>query len=299
MPGYSQPLYILPFDHRGSFIKSFIGPIKLPSIKQAKLITDYKKIIFAGFLLALKYIQHPEYAAIMLDEDYGLPIIQAAKKKNVLVCLSVEKSRQKSFAFQYGVKFGQHILDVQPAIVKALIRYNPLNKKINQAQLAKLKELNDWCQANKYKFMVEPLVPATPANLKRARGKQEIYDAKIRPGLTLRMIREFYAAGIQPDIWKIEAFENKEDWQAAIDAIRDTSAKKDVAIIMLGRGESFAKVKSWMNIAPKHLLNGFAVGRTVFLRPLMDFHTKKINKDRAIKEIAKNYIELVKYWQKE
>ena len=71
-----------------------------------------------------------------------------------------------------------------------------------------------------------------------------------------------------------------------------------MAIILLGRGESFAKVKQWMSLAPRHQLNGFAVGRTIFLRPLIDFHQKRISKKECVTEIAKNYLELVKYWER-
>jgi len=297
MLGYPKNLYILPFDHRSSFIKTFIGAVKELDGQQKKLISDYKKIIFEGFLMSLGYVKNPVESAIMVDEDFGLEIIKLAKKKNIIICLPVEKSGQNNFAFQYGHDFSQHIQALKPDIVKALVRYNPADKKINQGQLEKIKELDSWCKDNSYKFMVESLVPPTPGQLKRARGRREVYDEKIRPALTLRMINEFHQAGIEPDIWKIEAFEHEDAWSETIDAICD-GERSAVAIIMLGRGESFAKVKTWMSLAPRHQLSGFAVGRTIFLRPLVDFHQKRISKKECMTEIAKNYIELIRYWEK-
>ena len=299
MPGYCHHLYILPFDHRSSFARVFLGNFKKLDKKQIKLIKSYKQIIFDAFLLAIKHIIPADDCAIMIDDVFGADIIKSAQKKNITVCLPVEKSGQQQFSFEHGKNFDKYILNFQPQIVKALVRYNPNkdNKKNNLIQLKRLKKLNDWCRAKNYKFMLELLVPSTESNLKRARGKRENYDLRIRPQLTSRAISEFSQAAIWPDIWKIEAYEKQEDWQEIIDLIRD-DGRDEVAIIMLGRGESFAKVKSWMNIAPKHLLNGFAVGRTVFLRPLLDFHQKKIGKKQTIWQIAKNYLELIRYWEK-
>ncbi len=298
MASYPDNLYLLPFDHRSSFIKAFFNNPKQLDAQQKKLIIQYKKYIFDGFLLALGYVKNPADCAIMIDEEFGLDIIKSAQHKNIIVALSTEKSGSKVFSLAYGNQFNKHILKIKPNLVKALVRYNPVNKQVNQTQLKRLKQLHDWCQDNSYKFMLESLIPPTPAQLKRFKNKRELYDAKLKPSLTVKMINEFRQAGIEPDIWKIEAFENQEDWPEIVDLIREKENTREVGIIMLGRGESFAKIKFWMNIAPKHLLNGFAVGRTVFLRPLLDFHHKKITKNQAIKQIAKNYLELVKYWQK-
>ena len=294
--GYPKNLYILPFDHRSSFIKAFIGDIKNLDNKQKKLVSSYKKIIFEGFLMALGYVKNPIDCAVMVDEDYGLEIINLAKKKNITFCLPVEKSGQKNFDFQYS-NYDRHIEDIEPDIVKALLRYNPADKS-NQMQLKKLKQLDNWCKKNDYKFMLESLIPATLGQLKRVNNNQEKYDLKIRPDLTVRMVNELHIAGIEPDIWKIEAFETATDWHEVVETIRDGGKRAEVAIIMLGRGESFAKVKTWINEAPRHLLNGFAVGRTIFLRPLRDFHQRIISSKQTVTEIAKNYIELIRYWEK-
>ncbi len=297
MLGYPHKLYVLPFDHRSSFIKAFLGTSVELDKKQIKLIKQYKQVIWEAFLLALKYIDEPQACAILVDDEFGSEIIKQARKKNITVCLPVEKSGQKEFKFEHGREFSKAIEQIKPQIVKALVRYNPANKKINLNQLKRLKRLGDYCQQNDYKFMLELLVPPTASNLRRVRGKKENYDLKIRPALTLKAIKEFHQAGVEPDIWKIEAMESQAAWSELIDLIRD-GGRDEVGIIMLGRGESFAKVKQWMNLAPRHLLNGFAVGRTVFMRPLLDLHQHNIGRKWAIKQIARNYLELIRYWHR-
>lgn len=297
MLGYPHKLYVLPFDHRSSFIKAFLGQPKTLDKKQIKLIKQYKQIIFEAFLLSLKYVNEPKECAILVDEAFGGEIIKYARKKKITLCLPVEKSGQREFKFEHGRNFVRAIEQIKPQIVKALVRYNPANKKINLDQLKRLNKLSDYCHQNDYKFMLELLVPPTDSNLRRVKGKKENYDLKIRPTLTLKAIQEFHQAGVEPDIWKIEAMENQTDWAEVIDLVRD-NGHDEVAIIMLGRGESFAKVKQWMNLAPRHLLNGFAVGRTVFMRPLLDLHQQTIGRPWAVKQIAKNYLELIRYWER-
>jgi myo-inositol catabolism protein IolC len=298
MLGYPHKLYILPFDHRSSFIKSFFGDLEILDKKSFKLICEYKETVFEGFLLAKKELKRENSLAILVDPYFGEKVIKEALKKSITVCLPVEKSGSKIFGFEHGDKFGEEILKFNAPIVKALVRYNPANIQGNLIQLKRLKKLSDFCRDKDFKLMLELLIPPTALDLKRVGRNFEAYDKKIRPRLTLKTVREFHAAGVEPDIWKIEALEKDSDWPEIIAEIRAGKERKNVAIILLGRGESFAKVKNWFDAAPKYELNGFAVGRTVFLRPLIDLHNKQISRKETIKEIAKNYLELIAYWEK-
>jgi len=299
MLGYPKNLYVLLFDHRTSFVENFFGAVKKLTPAQTKIIQNYKDIIFQAFVLAIKKAKfYSGTPAILVDEEFGAPLLRQAQKKKITFLLPVEKSGQKTFSFAHGSSFGMEIKRWRPDIVKALVRFHPSDTKTNQLQLRKLSELSRFCQANDYKFLVELLVPPAPADLKKVKNNRETFDRQIRPALTVRTVKEFHAAGIEPDIWKIEALEKASDWPRVIRAVRAGQARQCVSIILLGRGENFAKVKSWMDTAPKRELNGFAVGRTVFLRPLIDLHSGAISKKQAIQQIANNYLELVRYWQK-
>ncbi|NMB48450.1 DUF2090 domain-containing protein [Candidatus Kuenenbacteria bacterium] len=299
MLGYPKNLYLLPFDHRTSFIQTLFGPVKKLTSTQIKIIQNYKTLIFQAFLLAVKKAKFTAgLPAILVDEEFGLSILKSARKKKVAFLLPVEKSGQQIFAFAHGRNFGRVIQTLQPDIVKALVRSHPALKKENQIQLPRLATLSTWCRQNNFKLLVELLVPPTSADLKNFKNKREAFDRQLRPRLTVQVIKAFHAAGIEPDIWKIEALEKSSDWPKVIQSARAGTERQQVSIILLGRGESFAKVKSWFDVAPKRELNGFAVGRTVFLRPLIDLHSGKINKKQALRQIADNYLELVRYWQK-
>jgi len=298
MKGYVAPLYVLPFDHRSTFAKKLLDleyPVK---DKDKAKVTQYKKIVFDAFREAQTKCHCSERLAILVDEEFGLPIIKEAKKNNLHFYLPVEKSSQDVFKFEYGTKFKEHILKYRPTFVKALIRYNPSNKKDNILQRKKMKQLVKFCEEEELKLMIEPLIPATSAQLKKFKGDTRAYDKKMRPELARQMVAELYADGIVPDVWKIEAMENKKEWKRLGEVIRDCREHRNIGIIVLGRGEDAEQVNKWIKTAASSgLVNGFAVGRTVFFKPLQDYRDKKITRDEAVSKIATNYVNMIGLWR--
>jgi len=298
MLGYPKNLYILPLDHRDFLVKILFGLKGALNVKDHRLMEKYRELVFDGFYAAYKKLNNKPELAILVDEEFGSSVLNSARKKKIVFCLSTEKSGQSGFTLEYGRDFGKHIEKFHPPIVKALVRYNPANIQVNRTQLKRLKQLSDWCHTYGYKFLLEPLVPPTVADLEKCHGRQDLFDKNIRPRLAQTMVKETQLSGVEPDIWKIEAFESTKDWEKIIPVIRRGQSRSEVGIVLLGRNASFAQVKRWFNLAPREQLNGFAVGRTVFLRAVEEFHAKKINRPAAVKIIADNYAELVRYWTK-
>jgi 5-dehydro-2-deoxygluconokinase len=78
------------------------------------------------------------------------------------------------------------------------------------------------------------------------------------------------------------------------------SGGRKVGVITLGRGESKDKVKEWLSVGAKIPgIIGFAVGRTIFWDPLVEFRAGKIDRKIAAEKIAACYTEFVELWQNE
>jgi 5-dehydro-2-deoxygluconokinase len=102
-------------------------------------------------------------------------------------------------------------------------------------------------------------------------------------------IEQLQAAGVEPDIWKIEGLDRRADCQAMVSAAR-AGGRDGVGCIILGRGESEAKVAEWLQVAasvPGFI--GFAVGRTDFWDPLIAWRAGKYTRAQAATEIATRY----------
>jgi myo-inositol catabolism protein IolC len=289
--GYKKKLFILPFDHRTSFVKLF-GFVNIDlSSEEKETIANAKEIIYLAFKRAVEQEIPKEQAAILIDEEYGDRIIRDAKNCNYNIILTTEKSGLKEFALEYEDDFQKHIEKYKPQIVKALINYNPNNDPLSKMrQQQKLGVLNEYCHKNSYKFLLEVLISPTDSQLGTVNGNLSQYDTQIRPNLTVKAIEELQTAGIEPDIWKLEGMENEDSYKiASLQARKE--GRENVGIVILGRAESSINVEKWIRLGSKIKgIIGFAVGRTVFWEPLIEYKNGKIEKEKTIEIISNNFL---------
>src|SRR5260221_8098889 len=211
--GYDRPLYILPFDHRGSFQTKLFGWRPPLSAAQTAEIASAKQIIYDGFQAALGAGVPKEKAGVLVDEQFGAAILHEAAAKGIVTACPAEKSGQDEFDFEYGEDFARHIQAFDPTFCKVLVRYNPEGDRVlNQRQAGRLKRLSDYLAAeNRSRFMFELLVPAEKAQLDKIGGDKKAYDLELRPRLMVEAIRELQDAGVDPDLWKVEGLNPRED----------------------------------------------------------------------------------------
>jgi 5-dehydro-2-deoxygluconokinase len=293
--GYDKPLYILPFDHRGSFQTKMFGWKGTLTSEQTAEIAATKYVIYDGFKAAVAGGVPKEKAGILVDEQFGTAILRDAAKNAYSTSCPAEKSGQDEFDFEYGEDFGKHIEAFKPTFCKVLVRYNPEgDKTLNQRQVARLKRLSEYVHGpGKCLFMFELLVPAEKAQMDRVKGDKKAFDLEIRPGLMVQAIHQLQDSGVEADVWKIEGLDRREDCVKLVSAAKRNGREK-VGCIVLGRGEDDRKVREWLaTAAPVPGFIGFAVGRTTFWDPLMDFRSKKTSREAAVAEIARRYREWV------
>ena len=283
-------LLILPFDHRGSLAKDLLNAGENLTRRQKQQMKNFKNIIYQGFVKTVKQYADRSGFGVLVDEEFGRDILKKADRFGVVVMMPVEASGRPGLQFDYGDKFGEQIKRVNPDYVKVLIRYNPLNCGVNRGQLKKLQQLNDFCQANNYRLVLELLVPPAGDDLNIS-GSEENYDKKLRLLRTQQAIKEI-SRKVQVDVWKLEWF-SRAGWREIAKTIGP-----DARIIMLGRGGNKQQVKKWLAdaLTCKQVI-GLAIGRTIFLAVLKKYHHRKLNKKQAVDQISKKFDFFVKMWQ--
>jgi myo-inositol catabolism protein IolC len=292
--GYDKPLYVLAFDHRGSFQKKLMGIQGTPTPEETQQISDAKMLIFEGFREAIAQGAPRDAAGLLVDEQFGADIARQASQEGLVFAMPVEKSGQDEFDFEYGQDFGAHIEEFDPTFVKVLVRYNPqADAGMNQRQSARLKELSDWLHERGRKFLFELLVPAEPSQLEPVGGDEDRYDKEVRPGLMLESIRELQDSGIDPDIWKIEGIDTREECQRIAEQVR-SGGRDNVVCVVLGRGANDEAVMHWLRQGagvPGYI--GFAIGRTIWWDALKGFLAGDVDRSGAAKQIAQNYLRMI------
>jgi 5-dehydro-2-deoxygluconokinase len=162
-----------------------------------------------------------------------------------------------------------------------------------------LKRLSDFLAARGHsRFMFELLVPAEKMQLDRFGGDKKAYDLESRPRLMVEAIEELQDRGVEPDLWKVEGLDRREDCQRVVTAAR-AGGRHNVGCIVLGRGEDDRKVREWLGIAaavPGFI--GFAIGRTVFWDPVVAWRSKQATRDQTVAEIARRYREFVDLFER-
>ncbi len=263
--GYDRPLYMLAFDHRGSFESIFGVRGRAATPAETERIRGAKSLVYEGFLRALTAGVPPEAAGVLVDAQYGSRVARAARAAGQVLAMPVEKSGQAEFDFEYGESFGERIREFEPAFAKVLVRFNPEgDRELNARQSARLRRLSDWLGERETRFLLELLVPAEVAQLEAADGDAGRYDRELRPALVLRAIEELQDAGIEPDLWKLEGLAAREDCER-VAALARRGGRDRVSCVVLGRAAPDETVDTWLRAAaPVPGYAGFAIGRSIF-----------------------------------
>jgi myo-inositol catabolism protein IolC len=296
--GYDGKLYILAFDHRGSFQKKMFGIQGEPTPEETRTISDAKHLIFEGLLKAAESGAEPGVTGCLVDEQFGGDIPRQAKERGLVLAMPVEKSGQDEFDFEYGDQFGDHIERFDPDFTKVLVRYNPDgDAEMNRRQAERLRRLSDWLHERDRKFLFELLVPAEKSQLQQVGGDSDRYDAELRPELMRGTIAELQEAGVEPDVWKIEGIEDQADCEKiAAQCRRD--GRDRVICVVLGRGADDAKVEHWLRQgAPVEGYAGFAIGRTIWWDALKSLLDGGLEREAAAQKIADKYLRFVSVYE--
>ncbi len=299
--GFDQPLYILPFDHRGSFQNKMFGWSGALTADQTAQIAAAKRVIYDGFLAAIKTGVPGRKAGILVDEQFGAAILHDANASGYTTACPAEKSGQDEFDFEYGHEFAAHIEAMKPTFCKVLVRCNPEgDRALNIRQAARLRRLSDYLrEKSDSRFMFELLVPPEKGQLASLEWDKKAYDVRLRPGLMAEAIELLQDEGVEPDVWKIEGLDRRRDCEKIVATAR-RGGRDRVGCIILGRGENDQKVREWLAVASRVPgFIGFAVGRTSFWDPLEKWLAKKITREEAVNDIVRRYVEFVQIFEEQ
>ena len=265
--GYDGKLYILAFDHRGSFQKKMFGIQGDPTPEETETIADAKHLIFEGMLDAVREGAEAGATGVLVDEQFGSDIPEQAREHGLKLAMPVEKSGQDEFDFEYGDDFAAHIEKFDPDFSKVLVRYNPDDDAAMNERAARPAEATrrlaprerpevpvraagagDRRAARLGRRRHRPLRRRAPpgADAARDRGHPELRDR----GRHLEDRGRRRAARTPPCSPSRPAPE---------------TGREGVTCVLLGRGASTEKVEQWLQVAaPVEGFIGFAIGRSIW-----------------------------------
>jgi myo-inositol catabolism protein IolC len=285
-------LFMLAFDHRKS-IRPLFGIDGEPDAEQRTHISAAKEVVYEGLLAAAPRLPAGARPGLLVDEEFGTPVLERARDADVVAAVAVERSGQAEFQFEYE-EFAAHLEKLRPELAKALVRYNVGgDRALNDRQLERLRILSDRLgEIDGTDLLFELLVPPTADQLAEFGGKSERFDAELRPALVVEAIEQIQDAGIEVAIWKIEGVESPADCESIAAACRRDGRSADCLI--LGRGADESKVEHWLSTAaPTPGFGGFAVGRTIWWDAIAAHLAGEADRPATIETIAGRYLHFV------
>ena len=278
------PLAILAFDHRASFLRSFLGVEGEPSDGDLARARTAKALIAEGLVRAVAEGRVPrEEAGALVDARFGGHAIASVRAAGLRVAVPVEASGRRELGFE-SEDWRDALDGLAPDWAKVLVRYHPDDDEaMNARQRGRLRELRAHCDATGRRLMIELLVPPLP-------GQEGLaYDTDLRPDLLVRSIDLFHEAGITAELWKIEGLERPEDCaRVARSAISPC--------VVLGRGADRDAVERWLRAAAGvEGFAGVAIGRSIWWDALRDLPWE--DRDAVAGAIAEVYAGYADTWR--
>jgi len=297
----NSDLLILAMDHRNSLLRDLYGIDDVPTSEQIDRISAHKELIFDGLLRAIEDGVDASRVGVLVDERYGAAVAVRAKEARIDLAMPIERSGEPLFLLEYGT-FGdrewlRHLEEFAPAQVKVLVRDNPQGSFNRMLQFDRLVTVSNALRASGRTFMIELLVPATPAQLESVGSDALRYDREVRPDLTVQLIEEMHVEGIEPNIWKVEGLETEEDARAVVSAAR-RDGRSPVYCVVLGRDSSRQRLDHWLEVASRvDGFRGFAIGRSIWEKPLADLLAGTASETQLVGRVAESFTHFAQVWE--
>jgi 5-dehydro-2-deoxygluconokinase len=269
--------FILPFDHRSGFAKEIMETSYPFSPADRARAQELKQIIYDGFLEVFEDGRGSDVLGILVDEETGSRILQDAHHRGILDILTLEASGEPQLRLQYGEQSSQRIRMLGATLGKVLLRFSEKPQK-NDRQLQTLQTVCAQLTRAGQRVLIELLSTGTEE-------KREDFLAH-----TIRVCGEM---GIVPEFWKVESLPSISAWKHVKGTLHDSSG-----ILLLGRGEDRAHVEDAVRTAAKSgVVDGFAIGRTLFANELRNIVAGKKKRPAAVHTVADNFRSMITLWK--
>ena len=271
-----ERLLAFAFDHRSQFVEMAAANGKTEAdIDQFKLI---------ALQAVTETAASHDGVGLLVDDRLGRSALHAASDHNIWIGRPIEQSGVFPMAFEEGPDLGSRLAEwpVNHCVkVLAPIRADD-PAELTAYNEREIMRLADACRRTGHEFLFEII----SGNNGKAAAPDQI----------LSLMQRYYDLGVAPDWWKLEPVEETGFWTAAGDIVRANDPHLQ-GIIVLGKEmpeEHLCRVLATARTEP--LVNGFAIGRTIFSQAAQAWFAGEIDDNAAQQMMTAVYGQLIDAW---
>ncbi|MEQ4677496.1 5-dehydro-2-deoxygluconokinase [Providencia rettgeri] len=270
-------LCVMAFDHR----IQFVDMARLAGV-DISCIPTLKKLIYRASSEVAEEANLQGKAGLLCDSTFGQDVLNDVTGRGWWIGRPIELPASRPLCLEHGNIGSQLISWPKEHIVKCLVFFHPEdNHPLRLEQEKTVQEVYSACCQSGHELLLEVILPA---------------DMERNDELYLRAIKRFYNLGIKPDWWKLPPLQ-AQNWDAVDQLIqeRDPYCR---GVVLLGLDAPQAELQAGFNAAAgKSIVKGFAVGRTLFGKPSLEWMKGEINDDELVQKIKTNYLNLIALWR--
>ena len=220
---------------------------------------------------------------MLLDGRYGREALFRAADHAFWIARPVEEPGSRPLDFESGGSLGAKLIEWPIGhTIKCLCFSHPDDaEEMKRRQERELLRLYDAARKIGRELLIEIIASK---------------HGPIEDDTVARVLARLYEIGVKPDWWKLEGQASAEAW-GRIGAAIDAADPYCRGVMLLGLDAPEEDLGAAFRIArrDKHV-RGFAVGRTIFVEPALDWFAGRIGDAEAVAAIADNFARLCKLW---
>ncbi|SFN47649.1 bifunctional 5-dehydro-2-deoxygluconokinase/5-dehydro-2-deoxyphosphogluconate aldolase [Xenorhabdus japonica] len=270
-------LYVMAFDHRTQFAE-------MACKVNASLdrIPQLKKLLFRASQEVSTEAHLEGKAGILCDSSFGQDVLNAATGKGLWIGRPIELPGSRPLCLEHDDIGSQLVSWPREHIVKCLVFFHPEDDHpLRLEQEKTIQEVYAACCQSGHELLLEVILPVDMPH------SDEFY---------LRVLQRFYNLGIKPDWWKLPPMQSATWDQISVLIKQRDPHCRGVVILGLDAPETILKA-SFNAAAGKSIVKGFAIGRTLFCQPSLQWLAGEIDEETLILKIKTNYHNLISYWR--
>ena len=271
-----ERLLAFAFDHRSQFVEM--------AAANGKTEADIDRFKLIALQAVTETAASHDGVGLLVDDRLGRSALHAASDHDIWIGRPIEQSGVFPMAFEEGPDLGSRLAEwpVNHCVkVLAPIRADD-PAELTAYNEREIMRLADACRRTGHEFLFEII----SGNNGKAAAPDQI----------LSLMQRYYDLGVAPDWWKLEPVEDTGFWTAAGDIVRANDPHLQ-GIIVLGKEmpeEHLCRVLAIARTEP--LVNGFAIGRTIFSQAAQAWFAGEIDDNAAQQMMTAVYGQLIDAW---